>query len=234
MAKQRYGINDAYRGTVGTVIGYEWCGRWCLRARPLRVHNPRTARQQFSRGLFAAASHLASAMGQVLRVGMRSAALEWHRTAYNHFLSVNKACFSMEGEVLNVDHEHLVVAAGLVAPVGFSSPREGIGEMSIIVPFERNPLQLSASGDDLVYLYAWCPGAEEGLLSTLAFRRTKQVSMVLPGRWQGLEVHLYGLVVDNVARASDSEYLGLVASADEVVLVAAGSEEGCCREGGQQ
>lgn len=232
MAKQRFGINDGYRGTVGTVIGYEWCGRWCLRARPLRVHNPRSARQQFSRGLFAAASHLASAMGQVLRVGMRSAALEWHRTAYNHFLSVNKACFSMEGEVLNVDYEHLVVAAGLVAPVGFSSPREGIEEMSIIVPFERNPLQLSASGDDLVYLYAWCPGVGEGKLSTPAYRRTRQATIALPERWTGMEVHLYGFVVDNEAQASDSVYLGFLA--DEMALVAAGSEEGCCREGGQQ
>ena len=28
MAKQRFGINDAYRGSVGTVIGYEWRGKW--------------------------------------------------------------------------------------------------------------------------------------------------------------------------------------------------------------
>ena len=43
MAKQRNGINDAFRGSVGTVIGYEWRGQWCMRARPRYVHNPRTA-----------------------------------------------------------------------------------------------------------------------------------------------------------------------------------------------
>ena len=42
MAKQRNGINDAFRGSVGTVIGYEWRGQWCMRARPRYVHNPRT------------------------------------------------------------------------------------------------------------------------------------------------------------------------------------------------
>ena len=53
MAKQHYGINGGYRGAVGTVIGYEWNGRWCLRSRPRRVHNPRTERQQQLRQLCA-------------------------------------------------------------------------------------------------------------------------------------------------------------------------------------
>ena len=52
MAKQRYGINDAYQGTVGTVIGYEWRGKWCLRARPRMVRNPRTEAQQVNREVF--------------------------------------------------------------------------------------------------------------------------------------------------------------------------------------
>lgn len=232
MAKQRFGINDGYRGTVGTVIGYMWCGRWCLRARPLRVHNPRTERQQSNRGLFAAASGLASAMGQVLRIGMRSDALVRHRTAYNHFLSLNTPCFAMEEGRMKVDYGHLVVAAGSVAPVGFGAPHAATLPTDIVVEFERNPLQLSASGDDLVYLYAWCPGVGEGKLSTPAYRRTRQATIALPERWTGMEVHLYGFVVDNEAQASDSVYLGFLA--DEMALVAAGSEEGCCREGGQQ
>ncbi len=62
MAKQRFGVNDAYRGTVGTVIGYEWRGRWCLRARPLHVRNPRTAKQQSNRQLFKQMVDLASHM----------------------------------------------------------------------------------------------------------------------------------------------------------------------------
>ena len=49
MAKQRYGINDGYRGTVGTVIGYLWRGKWCLRARPRYVNHPRTERQRAAR-----------------------------------------------------------------------------------------------------------------------------------------------------------------------------------------
>ena len=240
MAKQRFGINDGYRGTVGTVIGYMWCGKWCLRSRPQRVHNPKTERQQRNRGLFAAVSQLASAMGQALRVGMRSAAWEWHRTAYNHFLSVNNPCFAMEEEALVVDYEHLLVSQGPVAPVGFAllALREewaGMGRESVI-PFERNPLHLSANGDDLVYLYAWCPEVREGLLATPSYRRSKQVSITLPERWADREVHLYGWVVDVESKASDSVYLGssVLSLADEVALVGAGGQEGCCGEEEQQ
>lgn len=69
MAKQRYGINDGYRGTVGTVIGYMWRGRWCLRARPRSVRNPRTEKQQHNRELFKQMVFLASAFKQALRQG---------------------------------------------------------------------------------------------------------------------------------------------------------------------
>lgn len=234
MAKQRYGINDGFRGTVGTVIGYEWNGRWCMRSRPRHVHNPRTVKQQQNRGLFAAASRLATAMGEALRMGMLSAARECHRTVYNHFLSVNTECFSLIDGQLNVDYENLVVSEGGVAPVGFSHPalraplsergdgyrhtspplREGWTPMAdvvgytITVPFEKNPLHLRANGDDRVYLWAWCPERMEGVLSVPAYRRSKQVSIVLPSRWEGQEVHLYGFVEDYLGRASDSTYLG--------------------------
>ena len=171
-------------------------------------------------------------MGQVLRIGMRSDALVRHRTAYNHFLSLNTPCFAMEEGRMKVDYGHLVVAAGSVAPVGFGAPHAATLPTDIVVDFERNPLQLSASGDDLVYLYAWCPGVGEGKLSTPAYRRTRQATIALPERWTGMEVHLYGFVVDNEAQSSDSVYLGSLA--DEMALVGAGCEECRCGEDKQQ
>ena len=80
MAKQSNGINDGYRGAVGTVIGYEWRGKWCLRSRPRRVHNPRTERQQERRSLFGQAAQLAADLLGVLRIGLRHEALKRHRT----------------------------------------------------------------------------------------------------------------------------------------------------------
>ena len=251
MAKQRFGINDAYRGTVGTVIGYEWRGQWCLRSRPRKVRNPRPPKQMEARGLFALVSKLASKMSFALRTGMRSEALKVHRTECNHFMSLNAPCFALVDNQLQVDYENLLIAAGPVAPVGFCTPvfpsvetqpaaspdrQTSRGEMrpaaspdrqtfrgetrqaaflqgdncSIVVPFEKNPLHLSASGDDGVYLYAWCPALEEGLLSSPVYRRKKQIEMTLSEHWDGCEVHLYGFATDYAGRASDSTYIGSV------------------------
>ena len=119
MAKQRYGINDAYRGTVGTVIGYEWRGKWCLRSRPSHVHNPRTEKQQANRTLFRQMVDLAGSMKTALRKGLRHVSLGMHVTECNLFLKRNKGRFSLDADgKLSVDWEQLIVSEGeLPAPL---------------------------------------------------------------------------------------------------------------------
>ena len=290
MAKQRFGINDAYRGTVGTVIGYEWRGRWCLRARPLHVRNPRTAKQQSNRQLFKQMVDLASHMKFALRKGLRGVSLGMHVTECNLFVKRNKECFSLDGEGrVVVDWERLIVSEGEVAAPGFtgtvlmdtrlmdtalmdtalmdtplsqpqaaasspnlgeqlngmgrgkllilgeqldgkqpilgehldskgrgrrylgSSPKLGEGdrrgavvEECVEIPFEWD----GGSGDDEVYVYAYCPEAEEGVLSASAWRRSGSVQLTLPERWQGKEIHFYGFAVEEKGRASATVYIG--------------------------
>ena len=268
MAKQRFGINDAYRGTVGTVIGYEWRGKWCLRSRPLRVRNPRTAKQQNNRLLFKQMVDLASHMKMALRKGLRGVSLGMHITECNLFVKRNKECFSLDAEgQLMVDWERLIISEGeLVAPVFQdillsqpqaaasspnlgeqlnsasrgkkhldsspnlgeqlnsasrgkkhlgSSPKLGEGDCRGAVVEEYVRIMFSpcaegekASGDDEVYLYAYCPEMKEGTLSAPAYRRMGSVQLTLPERWQGKEVHLYGFAVDYEGNASDTTYIG--------------------------
>ena len=248
MAKQRLGINDAYRGTVGTVIGYEWRGKWCLRSRPLRVRNPRTAKQQNNRLLFKQMVDLASHMKMALRKGLRGVSLGMHITECNLFVKRNKECFSLDAEgQLVVDWERLIISEGeLVAPVFQdillsqpqaaasspnlgeqlnsasrgkkhlgSSPKLGEGDRRGAVVEEYVRIMFSpcaegerASGDDEVYVYAYCPEMEEGVLSAPAYRRMGSVQLTLPERWQGKEVHLYGFAVDYEGNASDTTYIG--------------------------
>ena len=278
MAKQRHGINDAYRGTVGTVIGYEWRGKWCLRARPLHVHNPRTAKQQGNRLLFKQMVDLASRMKTALRKGLRGVSLGMHITECNLFVKRNKECFSLDAgrmpavqggeQRMVVEWENLIVSEGaLAAPVfevqdtllsqpqvathkgsarnttgiplpnlgeqrdsygGSSSPSklEGVDAKrtgacvqgtTIAFPFAPHAEGERASGDDEVYVWAYCPEAGEGVLSASAYRRTKSVTLTLPERWQGKEVHLYGFAVDYEGEASPTVYIGCLEAAPEEV-----------------
>ena len=227
MAKQRFGINDGYRGTVGTVIGYQWRGQWCLRARPRFVHNPRTERQQQNRQLFKAVWSFATQLRMPLRTSLRQTALESHMTECNRFMHLNKGLFAIDTEGrLTVDYENLAVSEGPVVPVEFRTPILPSVETqqaaslqrdncSIVVPFEKNPLHRQANGDDEVYVLALCPDLEDNRLSASAYRRQKSINITLPDEWQGHEVHLYGFVVDYAGRASESAYIGcLVDGAD--------------------
>ena len=204
MAKQRFGINDAYRGTVGTVIGYEWRGKWCLRSRPLRVRNPRTAKQQSNRMLFKQMVDLASHVRMALKKGLRGVSLGMHMTECNLFVKRNKECFSLDSEGrLSVDWERLVFSEGEVAAPVFVGV-ETRPAASLQIGFEWD----GGSGDDEVYVYAYCPELEEGVLSAPAWRRMKSVQLALPERWQGKEVHLYGFAVDEEDAASATAYIG--------------------------
>jgi hypothetical protein len=215
MAKQRFGINDAYRGTVGTVIGYEWRGKWCLRSKPVFVKNPRTEAQQMNRDLFREAVRFAGRMTSVLRLSLRTSALDRGMTECNRMVQLNHSCFAFgdEGELV-VNYGALVVAEGPVAPVAFSTLE--LQEGCVKGTFERNPLHARADSEDEVLVLAMCPEAGDYCLSAPTLRRRQKVAFCLPDEWEGKEVHFYSFVRDYLGRASESQYLGsLMDGADD-------------------
>ena len=211
MAKQRYGINDGFRGTVGTVIGYLWRGKWCLRSRPRFVHNPRTARQQCNRQQFKLVVQMAGEMKEALRHGLHERSMAQHMTECNYFYRINKGCFAMVDNALEVDYENLMISDGDVVPVVLHEPV--CDGATVAVPFEADDGERHGSSADQVFLYAWCPDCGEGLLSLPAYRRTGLVSIELPIMWQGCEVHLYAFVEDVKHRTSVSLYVGVLVGA---------------------
>ncbi|MBQ9417513.1 MAG: hypothetical protein IJU19_02925 [Bacteroidales bacterium] len=207
MARQENGINGGYRGSVGTVTGYQWRGIWCLRARQQRISNPQTALQQGHRAAFRERVQLASRFGRVAYKGFHKVVEQRGMTEQNYFIKCNRAAFSEVEGSLAVDWRQLKVGEGPVAPVGFAAAQTEGTEGVVSVGFEKNPTHGRASGDDDVYLYAYCPGAGWGVLSQPVQRRSGRVSLTLPDEWSGQSVHLYGLVCDYAGRSSESAYI---------------------------
>jgi hypothetical protein len=207
MAKQQHGINDGYRGSVGTVIGYQWRDVWCLRSRPVRVRNPRTPQQQAGRSVFGIVSSLAAGFSTALRLGLQQESRRQGMTARNLFVRLNRPAVTLTDDGVEVDYPSFAVAAGPVAPVAFDAA--AVDGLSVVVPFDRNPLHLRTDSADEVYLFAWCPEAGAGVLSQPVFRRCREVRVDLPANWAGLEFHLYGFVVDYAGRASVSSYIAV-------------------------
>lgn len=230
MAKQRFGINDAYRGTVGTVIGYEWRGKWCLRSRPRFVRNPRTEKQQHNRQLFKQVVDLTSRLKSVLRVGMRAQSLGMHITEANLFTKSNKGLFWLDDEGrLQADWEQVAVSDGPVVPVAdaavvgsagtlpatASSSMSAGSRCSVSVTFRPCAEEERASGDDEVYLAAFCVERGEAAMSSSVWRRSRSVSLTLPECWEGNTVELWLFALDYQGRASRAVYVGELVAGEE-------------------
>ena len=105
MAKQTEGINGGFSGRVGTVVGYEWRGKWCMRTHPWHIKDARSERQLAQRRRFLAAVRLAAGPRGVLRGGLGYHSLQMHMTEGNLFSKLNKGCFGYgEGEA-GIDYD---------------------------------------------------------------------------------------------------------------------------------
>jgi hypothetical protein len=220
MAKQANGYLGGFRGRLGTAIGYQWNGVWCLRARPRRVYNPQTEAQQEHRTLFREEVRLAGRMKWAVNTGLSAVARQMGMTAQNLFVKINQEAFGTEhtpqslrdsshslGEqsCLNVDYSALQVSAGPVAPVAITNVEYGMSNDELTVHFEKNPEHRAANGYDNVFLWIYSPEAGMGYLTNAVYRRAQKISVLLPDYLAG-ELHLYAFVQDEQGRCSATSY----------------------------
>lgn len=208
MGKMYQGALGGFSGKVGTVVGYMWRNRPCLRAYRRTINYPNTEQQQKQRDWFVSMVRFAAQANGALRMGFHQQSLDAQMTEGNYFVMKNKQHFHREGGEVKVDYARLKIAAGTAADVYFKDARFGQDE-TVAVDFDKNTMSLRASGDDSVYLYIYAPALGAGMLSAAAQRRSKQVALRLPSAWAGHEVHIYGFVVDKEGRASGSTYIGM-------------------------
>ena len=224
MGKQTDGFNGGFSGRLGNVVGYNWCGQWCVRSLPSVFHDARTERQLAQRSLFAEMVRFAGRVRRVLNISMRVAARNEHVTPSNLFVRLNKQCFAMDGDALAVDYAALRLSEGPVAPVAFDVPQL-IDDTTISIAFEKNPEHRNCSQDDEVHLVVYCPELDAFDFSNGFMRRSKRLEMKLNEGWAGKVVHLWGFVVDCAGRASQSTYIGSgILSVDEATQEADGEE----------
>ena len=207
MAKLSGSYMGGFRGKLGTAVGYQWKGMWCVRSLPSQVSNPRTEAQQEHRMLFKQEVQLAGQMRRALNIGLGLESDKCHMTALNLFVRANQQAFSLMEGKLQVDWERLVISAGPVAPVAFGVPAV-TGGTTLDIDFERNPLHQRAEKYDSVYLYVYCPEKEKGYLSAPVYREARHIGVVLPEMFAGCEVQLYGFVQDEEGRCSQTLYIG--------------------------
>ena len=195
MAKIDNGYLGGFSGTLGTAIGYNWNGRWCLRSMPAHVRNPRTELQQAHRMMFREEVRLAARMSWAVNAALRDAARAGGMTSYNLFVKLNQGAFGWADGALQVDWGRLQLSMGPVAPVALTEA--SVDEHNVLsVSFEKNPLRVAAKAFDEVHLYVYCPSSGRGVMAAPVYRRSGRVGLMLPDGFAASELKLYAMVSD--------------------------------------
>ena len=217
MAKQTAGFMGGFHGRLGPAVGYMWRGQWCVRAYNPAPRNPRTPEQVAHREMFKREVQLASHMSWAINLSFKEVSYNMGMTPYNLFVHLNQHAFSLverdqsgasqPNEVVNgifmVDYRNLILSTGPLQEAVYEAP-EWTSDNVLTVKLGRS------SGDrhDYVRLYVYCPDLETGILTAPVYRKAKQISAMLPDRFAGREVHVYGLVYNDEGVWAETTYVG--------------------------
>ena len=206
MAKLEQGILGPFRGTVGTVIGYRWRDRWCMRAKPREYHDRQSATQLQQRSRFKAMIQFASPATPLLRIGLRAWAEEHTLTEGNAFLKINHQNFQNDQNTagLRIAYSCLRFSHGHLPAVRLTEGTVDEGGVATV--------QWSKEGgrnEDRLHLYAYCPAAGTGLLVATVERGRRRARFLLPQQMLGSEVHLWAVAENAAGEVSPTAYIRL-------------------------
>ncbi len=217
MAKIEQGILGPFRGTVGTVIGYRWRDRWCMRARPSHYNDRQSEAQLTQRSRFKTMIRFASPATPLLRLGLRAWAEEHGLTEGNAFLRLNHKWFSRDSSISsNIDFPSLQFSHGHLPPVE-GAAAERLDAVTVSVSWRRG----LGRGADHVHLYAYCPAAGRGLPVAAVERSRKHAQFILPQEFADQEIHLWAFALNADGQASPTHYIPLAAEASDAILPSA-------------
>lgn len=212
MATINRGILDGFFGKVGTVVGSFWKGIPVMRAYVRRIRDRKNTAQLMVRARFTTLCELASSFLSAIRLGLHNDAVSSHTTEGNVFVKKNWAAVqATAADSVTVDYADLMVAHGNLTGVQFGTANFDTPQ-TVVVGFDTNEECDGTSPDDMVYVFVYCPDAKSGILGSPVKRSAKTTSIVVPGYWNGMKVHLWGFTlgagIDNTGETSDSTYIG--------------------------
>lgn len=201
------------RGKLGNSVGYTLYGQQMFRAYVGKgeVTNPKSAAQMVQRAKIALLTGISVVFRAAARLGFTDEARARGCSAVNFFVHQNyRSVTGTTYDNVSIDPSRIVCAKGNVPPVVFNSTISTSTPGAITMTVSDVNAQVDgASDEDNIYCFAYCPDAGAGILSAPA-RRTEGATMIIryPNGWSGLEVHVYGFVVNLENASSNSQYVG--------------------------
>lgn len=201
------------RGKLGNSVGYTLYGQQMFRAYVGKgeVLNPKSTSQMLQRAKIAFLTGLSIVFRGAARLGFADEARARGCSAVNYFVHMNyPGVTGTDPDNVALDPTRIICAKGNVPQVMFSSSIGTSTPGAITMTVTGTNIEVDgASDEDDVYCFAYCPDAKAGILSAPT-KRVDAASIVIryPQSWSGLEVQVYGFVVNPENASSNSEHIG--------------------------
>lgn len=202
------GINGAFSGKVGSIIGSSWKGVGYMRALPSKVANPKTAGQVDHRAKFAAIVRFMRALSAFLRIGFYSetekmsgfnAAVSYN---YHHALTGTYPDFE-------IDYSKVLVSCGTLP--GALNPTINLTTPSQLeFTWEDNSNGNPGLSTDRVLLVAYDPNSGKAVTAVDGSTREEGSHLLtIPSMFKGKEVKCY-IAFGNAREltVSNSQFVG--------------------------
>ena len=198
MANQDFNVLGNQRGKVGNVVGFVRKGKQCYRGYVAHVSQSKSEALAIWKARFATLGKLGMAFRGAVNRGYQRLLKSSGMTAVNIFVKKNKEAVTLASldSDPTVDYGALVVAEGNLPEVYFSSPNFE-EEAEVSVPYDGNSQAPGAAADDNVFIVVYQPDVRAAVVSKASSRSAGSISVDVPGRWSGMEVHVYGFCVND-------------------------------------
>lgn len=198
MANQDFNVLGNQRGKVGNIVGYVRKGRQYYRGYTRTHATSKSEAAAIARARFTTLLYLGMAFRGAIARGYQKLLKSTNMNSCNIFMKKNYDAVTLatSGEDPSVDYGALVVAEGNLPEVYFSAPNFE-EEAEVSVPYDGNSQAPGAAADDNVFIVVYQPDVRAAVVSKASSRSAGSISVEVPERWSGMEVHVYGFCVND-------------------------------------
>jgi hypothetical protein len=208
MAEFKQGVNGAFSGKVGSVIGSSWRDINYMRGLPKKTSKEPTAKQRAVRSRFTVLSQFLLLVKDAVDRGF-SKQYSGRATAYNLAIQANQGALTGTDLDPQLDYSKIILSKGLTLTKPFGSHLGAGNPGHVKVSWQTFS---GASADrlkDKVTIVLCCPEQMEALVFMDQFVRQDEIAdLEVPSNWASTIIHGYLFVTSEDGNNSATSFAG--------------------------
>jgi len=208
MAQFNQGVNGAFSGKVGSVIGSNWRDIDYMRGLPKRRSKESTGKQVAVRARFTLLSQFLLLVKRAVDRGF-SSQYTGRATAFNLAIEANQGALTGTDLDPQLDYAKIIISKGLTLPKPFGCKIAAGLEGQVVVSWQTFEEDLTARMKDKATIVLCCPEQMEAFVYMDRFIRQDGVAdLKIPSNWSSTTIYGYLFMTSEDGTNSATAYAG--------------------------